>query len=489
MAMTNDWQQHGDDLVAAGSGADTESPNAVPTHLAAHGWDPPDPATIAEAEAGDGAKAGGGAVAGTGLSLPPRRHLSSRRQKQSGWFIAAAAIGAMISVGTGALQLHANSATSATEQVIAGGAAVGSNGVVGSNGGNGSNGGSGLGGGIGGDTHTVPLSPGQGLGFVPGNGFGANPDPGGVGGQGSSTSQVTAKATGAQQVGVVDINTVLGLQNARAAGTGMIVTSTGEILTNNHVIKGATAINVTVVVTGKVYTAGVVGYSATQDIAVLQLVGASGLDTVSISTALPVLGAGVTGVGNAGGVGGVPGAAPGKVVAVNQSITAADDNGASAEQLIGLIQTDAPIAAGDSGGPLFDSSDAVIGMDTAASTKGATQAFAIPMKRALEVAVQIESGKASDIVHIGATGYLGVQVTDQAGALVAGVVDGSPAAKAGLVAGDVIISVDGHLVASATVLTQDMSALGAGASARIGWTDAAGVKHSASITLAAGPAR
>ena len=84
-------------------------------------------------------------------------------------------------------------------------------------------------------------------------------------------------ATAAQQVGVVDINTVLGYQGARAAGTGMILSSSGEILTNNHVIAGATSIKVTVVSTGRTYVAKVVGYDTIHDIAVLQLVGASGL--------------------------------------------------------------------------------------------------------------------------------------------------------------------------------------------------------------------
>ncbi len=152
----------------------------------------------------------------------------------------------------------------------------------------------------------------------------------------------------------------------------MVLTSTGEILTNNHVVDGATSISVQVVTTGKTYTATVVGTDPTKDIAVLQLQNASGLQSANIGDAGAVsaatVGTAVTGVGNAGGTGGVPSAASGKVVALNQSLTATDENGQNPEQLTGMIETNAPIQAGDSGGPLYDSANRVIGIDTAAST-------------------------------------------------------------------------------------------------------------------------
>ena len=116
-----------------------------------------------------------------------------------------------------------------------------------------------------------------------------------------------ATATSAQSVGVVDIDTVLKYQGAQAAGTGIVLTSSGVILTNNHVIDGATSISVTVVSTGATYTATVVGDDPTQDVAVLQLQNASGLKTAKLGDSNGVsVGEAVTGVGNAGGVGARP---------------------------------------------------------------------------------------------------------------------------------------------------------------------------------------
>ena len=169
--------------------------------------------------------------------------------------------------------------------------------------------------------------------------------------------------------GLVDVNTVLGYEGARAAGTGIVLTSDGEILTNHHVIEGATEISVTNVGNGKTYSAEVVGYDATHDIAVLALKDASGLETAKIGDSSKVaLGDRVVGIGNAGGAGGTPSYAPGKVTALDQAITATDESGADPEKLTGLIQTDANIQAGDSGGPLANASGEVVGVDTAAGT-------------------------------------------------------------------------------------------------------------------------
>lgn len=169
--------------------------------------------------------------------------------------------------------------------------------------------------------------------------------------------------------GLVDVNTVLGYQGARAAGTGIVLSSDGEILTNHHVVEGATEISVTDLGNGKTYAASVVGYDATHDIAVLKLKDASGLETAKIGDSSKVaLGDQVVGIGNAGGVGGTPSFAPGKVTALNQAITATDESGADPEQLTGLIQTDANIQAGDSGGPLANASGEVVGVDTAGGT-------------------------------------------------------------------------------------------------------------------------
>ena len=336
---------------------------------------------------------------------------------------------------------------------------------------------------------------GDGYGF--GFGFGSGS------GSGSGSSGTSTSATDAQQVGVVDINTVLGYQSAQAAGTGMILTPNGEVLTNNHVVNGATKISVTVVSTGKTYTATVVGTDTSDDVAVIQLQGASGLTTVKTADSAKVaVGDKVTGVGNAGGTGGTPSASAGTVTGLDQTITASDESGANAETLTGMIETDADIQAGDSGGPLYNASDQVIGMDSAASGGSfSAEAYAIPIDKALSIADQIESGQSSSTVHIGQTAFLGIELQDTStagngfgassavsGATIGGVVSGSPAAQAGLAAGDTITSFDGTSIDSASALSTAIAQHKVGDSVSIGWTDSSGQSHSGTVTLIAGPA-
>ena len=206
-------------------------------------------------------------------------------------------------------------------------------------------------------------------------------------GSGSTVSSIAAKV----DPGLVDIDTTLGYSDEEAAGTGIVLTSNGEILTNNHVIDGATTISVTDVGNGKTYSASLVGYDKTKDVAVLQLHDASGLQTASIDTSTASVGETVVGIGNAGGTGGTPSAAGGTVTALNQSITASDEGDGTSEQLTGLIETDANIQAGDSGGSLVNSAGQVIGMDTAASSgtsfqsareSSGYQGYAIPIGEA-----------------------------------------------------------------------------------------------------------
>lgn len=334
--------------------------------------------------------------------------------------------------------------------------------------------------------------------------FGTLPGAGGTGDAGTQTSSGTV-ATDAQSTGIVLINTVLAYQSAQAAGTGMVLTSDGEILTNNHVIAGATSISVTVASTGKSYDAKVVGTDATDDVAVLQLSGASGLTPANIDSSADVnIGDAVTGVGNAGGTGTLT-AAPGNVTALDQTITTQAEGAAASETLNGLIQTNADIQSGDSGGPLYDADGAVIGIDTAASVGSSeNQGYAIPIGNALKIVDQIESGQETESVSIGYPAFLGIEVgqaqsdgygsqtgaTQQAvaGAPVAGAIAGGPAAGAGIVAGDTITAVDGTAIASPDALTATLAGYEPGQSATITWTDAAGASHSATVTFAAGPA-
>jgi S1-C subfamily serine protease len=303
----------------------------------------------------------------------------------------------------------------------------------------------------------------------------------------------------------VDVVSTLGYQNGEAAGTGMVLTSSGEVLTNNHVIDGATSIKATDVGNGRTYTAKVVGYNKTKDVAVLQLQNASGLQTVSLSSAGVQAGQKVVAVGNALGKGGTPSVATGKVTATGRTITASDESAGNAEQLHGLIQTNAGIQPGDSGGPLLNSAGKVVGMDTAASTSfggfqnvAASDAYAIPIAKAQTIAKQIESGKASATVHIGATAFLGIQVQAVgggfgspvgSGAMIAAVVSGGPAATAGLVPGDVITAINGQAITTPTSITSQILAMKPGAKVTITYTDQSGTTQTATVTLGSGPAQ
>ncbi len=325
-----------------------------------------------------------------------------------------------------------------------------------------------------------------------------------AGGSGSSSaagsgSGVSSSVTAKVDPALVDIDTHLGLEGGEAAGTGMVVTSSGEVITNNHVITGATTITATDVGNGKTYTARVVGYDASHDIAVLALEGASGLQTVSFGDSSSVrVGQALSTIGNARGVGGTPSAAGAEVAALNQSITAGDELYGDQEHLSGLIQLDGDLEPGDSGGPLVNSSGEVVGMDSAASStfrfeSSGDEGFAIPSDEVETIASEIVAGNSSSTIHVGATGFLGVFVASQRGegglegVLVEDVLSGTPAAASGLSAGDVITSVDGSSVSSPTDLTDLILQRQPGESVKVTWQTPSGTQQTATITLASGP--
>ncbi|WP_239312368.1 MULTISPECIES: S1C family serine protease [unclassified Frankia] len=212
-------------------------------------------------------------------------------------------------------------------------------------------------------------------------------------------SPIPAQRSGAAarvMPGVVRIVSKLATQNGSAAGTGMLLNSGGEILTNNHVIQDSAGITVTVASTGRAYPAAVVGADPTDDVAVLQLRGVSGLTAVPIGDSAKVsIGDSVVAVGNAEG--GAPITASGAITALNQSITATEPGGGNAEQLTGLIRTNVAIKPGFSGGPLVSAAGQVIGMDTAATMfneylpAGMRAGYSIPINHAMSVARQLAS--------------------------------------------------------------------------------------------------
>jgi S1-C subfamily serine protease len=288
--------------------------------------------------------------------------------------------------------------------------------------------------------------------------------------------------------GIVDIYTTLGFQNGVAAGTGMILTRTGEVLTNNHVIEGATKFKVVDVTTHKKYIATVVGYSVSRDIAVLQLAHASGLRTIKAGSPAGVrVGQQVVARGNAQGLGGQPKTATGRILALHRKIVAKDEGG-EPERLTNLIATNAPVVPGYSGGPLEDLKQRVIGVVTAGSTAGIHRGFAIPIKQALLIARQIESGKSNSTVHVGPTAFLGVTLDNTVeGAVITRVLPKLAADAAGLVAGDIITSLDGKSISSVSDIRKTVLTLAPGKAISVGWTDKGGTAQTGSITPTSGP--
>jgi S1-C subfamily serine protease len=330
-------------------------------------------------------------------------------------------------------------------------------------------------------------------------------------GNSGSTTTPSSGSSGANLSGIaatidptiVDVNDVLEGNQGTAAGTGIILTSSGEVLTNNHVIEGASSVTVQVDGQGTNYTAKVVGYDPADDIAVLQIQNASGLTTTPLGDSSSAkVGDSIVAIGNALGAGGTPAAVSGTVTGLDQSITATD--GQSSEALSGMIQIAANIQRGDSGGPLVNAAGKVIGIDTAGSENGngfgtqstGTTGFAIPIDTALSIANQIEAGDAGGNIHVGSSGpFIGVSVEDvgaslsapvTSGALIAGVQAGSPAATTGLVTGDVITTFNGSTVTSTGDLATALKPLRPGDTVQIGWVDSSGQSHTASLKLASG---
>ena len=361
-----------------------------------------------------------------------------------------------------------------------------------------------------------------------------------VGGNGLSSGQQAVVSKVSQ--GLVIINDSLQYRAEQAAGTGMVVNADGLVLTNNHVIENATSVSATVVATGKTYPAKVLGYDQTGDVAAIQLQGASGLKTISAGNSSAVkTGDSVVAMGNANGGSEIVPAA-GQVTAVNQTITANDENGVdSTETLHNMIETNADIISGDSGGALANSAGQVVGMNTAGnnvqySQQGAT-GFAIPINTALSVVSQIVAGHGSSTISIGYPPFVGIflggtssnpQIQAQqqggggdnggfggggfggggqpscytsdadmpvptsiapvnSGTLIIGTICKSPAATAGMTAGDVITAVNGHAVGAPSQLEGAIAKFHPGDSISLTWVNLKGQRTTSTIRLTPGP--
>jgi S1-C subfamily serine protease len=303
-------------------------------------------------------------------------------------------------------------------------------------------------------------------------------------------------APAAKTPGIVVVETRLAYGSGAAAGTGIVVSSSGVVLTNNHVIRGADSVRVTDPSTGKRYSATVAGYTITGDVAVLRLAKASGVPTAALGTSSRLrVGQSVTAVGNAGGTGRLVTSA-GTIRALGQAITVRDDQGGSA-RLTGLIRTNASLQPGDSGGPLFDASGRVIGINTAASgtftfRTSSSQGYAIPIDRARAVAKAVRAGRSTAQVHVGPTAFLGILTSpardvDTDGALVADVVPNGPADRAGIGRGSLITRIGGKAVSSVQSIVTVLQRKKPGQTISVIWLDTVGNRTTSSVRLVSGP--
>ncbi len=332
--------------------------------------------------------------------------------------------------------------------------------------------------------------------------------------------------------GIVDVTSNLQYLQETAEGTGFVIdAAAGLVLTNNHVIDDATSITVTPVTSGKTYPARVVGYDLTDDVALLQLQGATGLKAVTLGDSAQVrVGSPVLAIGNEAGQGGSPTVAPGVISSLDRTIVATDQSSGLTEILHGMLQTNADIRPGDSGGPLADAAGQVIGIDTAAGGNTVYSGYVIPIDQALSIAKRIAAGQPGARIQIGLPASLGVLLPDStsgdprrqasqelrqtgassssgsnctsadttaipasiapasSGALVDGVLCGTVAATAGRFAGDVITSIGGRAVTSPGSLTAIISRYRPGSRAALAWVSPGGSLHTAVVTLDAGPA-
>jgi S1-C subfamily serine protease len=335
----------------------------------------------------------------------------------------------------------------------------------------------------------VPTTPSlRSFGRQGGGGWGYPDDPS----TGTSTEQQqqldTTNATASASSGLVEISSTLG--SGTAAGTGLVLSANGIVVTNHHVVEGSTAIKVTVVSTGRTYPARYVGSNSTKDVAVLRLIGARNLTTVELASSSEAATTGdkIIAVGDANGDGGSLTAATGMVTAVNQSITVNGDDGTT-HDLTGLIEINADIVPGDSGGALLSSNGRVVGMNVAASSGTADiTGYDIPITTVMSVVRAVEAGQASSSIDIGYDAYLGIGLYDDTSApTIAGVVDGGAAAGAGLQAGDTITAVGGKTVHTGRGLRLAIAEQQPGESVRVSWPTADGAKHSTRVTLDRAP--
>lgn len=369
-----------------------------------------------------------------------------------------------------------------------------------------------------------------------GDGSGAGPGSAAAAKAAGSSRPLSARAVyDLVSPSVVDITATLGYDDETASGTGFFVDPRdGLVITNNHVIRDATSVTVTVPQTQRSYQAQIVGADTSADIAVLRIMPLAQAPSAPIGDSATVsVGLNVVAIGNRAGAGGPPVLASGVITGTGRTIAAADGASGFTETLHNMLQTTAKIQPGDSGGPLVDSAGVVIGVDTAAGTGGAEAGYAIPINTAMRAERQIVSGHAAPGIVLGVGGFLGVIVPSttapsprsqaaeerslgthpagsapqvgclpteaaagvptavapvSSGALVDGVLCGTGADAAGLAAGDVIITANGHAVSSPDQLTAIVNACQPGSVVEVTWVSPTDATRTSRIRLDPAPA-
>ncbi|TVZ06167.1 PDZ domain-containing protein [Trebonia kvetii] len=331
---------------------------------------------------------------------------------------------------------------------------------------------------------------------------------------------------------VVDVTATLTYDDETASGTGFVVDAKKVlIVTNNHVIRDATEVSVTIPATGQSYTARIVGADVPADIAVLEIKPVPGLKAAPIGDSADLdANDKVISFGNQAGAGGSPAVGTGMISGTARTIQAADGASGFSETLHNMLATTAKIEPGDSGGPLAGTAGTVIGVDTAAGTGGTSTGYAIPINAAMAAERQITEGRPAPGVTFGVNGFLGVVVGSskasspakqraqehrgtgaagspggcvstksevlpptaiapvRVGALVIGVLCGTGAASAGIASGDVITEAAGRRIGSPNELTAIVNGSRPGSVVSVTWVSRSGTLRTSQVRLGAAPA-
>ncbi|HXY92042.1 MAG TPA: S1C family serine protease [Acidimicrobiia bacterium] len=313
---------------------------------------------------------------------------------------------------------------------------------------------------------------------------------------GAGTRSPAAATAAGRTVGpaVADLEVSLAGGGHRSA-TGLVLTPAGEVVTNNHVIAGATGITARPGGTGPAYTATVLGYDVTHDVAVLGLTGASGLSTIEPGSSSSVTtGDPVAVIGNVAGLEGAARARTGGVTGVHQQVAG------GGERLSGLLEIHVATGARDSGGPVTGAGTKVLAMTTSAPGGGHFDGqssddvtYAIPIDDVLAVVDRVDAGHSTPSVHVGPRAALGVAVQPTShgdtGAYVVGVTADGPAAKVGLVPDTIIVSIDNATIRTPGALDATLDRHRPGDRVGVGWVGHDGTYHVTDVELGTAPPR